>query len=205
MTDANESADCARAEDLLDLLFVFERLKAVERQNPVVVGDRQENTAEHSWSVALATIVFRSMAAGDIDAGRALALAVSHDLPEAFVGDTFVYGEAAGSRSARETEAMDEFLADGGPVREKRGLVSLWREYESADTPESRYVFALDVLLPVFANSRDLAKSSWKRHGVHAEDVRARVRGVEDSLPQLAQLAYQAIDVAVTRGALLGP
>ncbi|WP_433280353.1 HD domain-containing protein [Micromonospora sp. CA-244673] len=199
--NANATTDV----DLLDLQLTFERLKIVERQNPLSNSARRENTAEHSWSVALAVIIFHGLATVPVDLGHALALAVAHDLPEAFVGDTFVYGHEADSRSTRERLAMDSFLAEAGPGSVKSELVDLWQEYESAATPEARYVLALDVLLPVFFNSRNLDHSSWKRHGVQAADVRARVRMVEDVMPRLAQEAYQAIDHGVRHGALKGP
>lgn len=191
--------------ELLDLQLTFERLKVVERRNPLAADARRENTAEHSWSVALAVIIFQQLAATPVDLGHALALAVAHDLPEAFVGDTFVYGSEADSRSARESMAMESFLAEAGPAAVKTRLVDLWREFEARSTAEARYVLALDVLLPVFFNSRNLEHSSWKRHGVRAADVRARVHMVKDALPRLAEQAFQAIDHGVRHGALKGP
>ncbi|MFD6264819.1 HD domain-containing protein, partial [Micromonospora chalcea] len=159
----------------------------------------------HSWSVALAVIIFQDEATVPLDLGRALALAVTHDLPEAFVGDTFVYSHEAESRSSREWTAMDSFLRKAGSTSTKSHLVGLWQEYEVAASREARYVLALDILLPVFFNSRNLEHSSWKRHQVRAMDVRARVQGVQDLLPRLAAQAYQAIDHGVRNGALRGP
>ena len=210
MTDRNaepvrKAVPVSPDENPLNLLFVFEQLKDVERRNPLSKGSRRENTAEHSWSVALAALIFESGAAEEVDVSHAVALAVAHDLAEAFVGDTFVYGDGADSRAQREDAAMESFLAATRSPAESKRLVSLWREFEANSTPEARYVLALDVLLPVFMNGRNLEHSSWKAHGVRAEDVRARVRSVEATLPALAAEAYKVIDLGVRHGALGGP
>jgi putative hydrolase of HD superfamily len=205
MTDSPCEQPSSVVGALLRLLFVFEGLKLVERQNPLAVAARHENTAEHSWSVALAVLVFKSLAVEDLDLGHAVELALAHDLPEAFVGDTFVYGNDADSRFSREASAMAEFLSETDTPDESGQLVALWREYESRSTPEARYVFALDVLLPVFMNFSNLENSSWIRHGVSADEVRARIRAVQDWIPQLALHAFAAVDAGVSAGALRGP
>ena len=43
-----------RLERQLDYLMAIEPLKRVERRSPVLETDRRENSAEHSWHVALA-------------------------------------------------------------------------------------------------------------------------------------------------------
>lgn len=188
---------------LIELIFTLDQLKIVERQNPVGNGMRRENTAEHSWSLALAVLVFRAHAAEDLDIEHAVALAVSHDLPEAFVGDTFVYGADAGQRLEREATAMREFVGTGRD-RVRLDLAGLWREFEAGDSAESRYVAALDVLLPVLMNGRNPEASSWMRHGVSSDRVRARVRAVEHVVPDLAAAAHRFIDIGVRSGALRG-
>ncbi len=205
MTETPEWPDSQSATNLLDILLIFERLKSVERQNPLSSDNRRENTAEHSWSVALAVLLFQPLASEELDIGRALALAVTHDLPEAFVGDTFVYGSQAESRAGRESNAMDLFAADTASDDPRRLLADCWREYESANTPESRFVLAVDVTLPIFMNSRNIGASSWKRHGVNAEAVRSRVRMIESWAPRLAELAYESIEIGVRQGALHDP
>jgi putative hydrolase of HD superfamily len=188
------------AERLLETLLMLDRLKGVERQNPLAHQDRRENTAEHSWSLALAVILFRSFAAEPIDLGQALCLAIVHDIPEAFVGDTFVYSEAISKRFTMELEAMERFLEASMDITEVHDIVKWWREYELTESPEGRYVLALDVLLPVFMNHRNLANSSWIRRGVTESQVTARIDKVEKWIPELAQLARKAVNEALATG-----
>ncbi len=53
------------------LLFFMEidRLKGVERRNHLADGSRRENTAEHSWHLGMAAIVFAPYATEPVDVG----------------------------------------------------------------------------------------------------------------------------------------
>jgi 5'-deoxynucleotidase YfbR-like HD superfamily hydrolase len=187
--------------DLADFLLHIDGLKHVERQNPTADGSRRERTAEHSWHVAVACLLFRRFAVEEINVERATALAVLHDLPETEVGDTFVYSPAERTRRTREEDAMERLLAKL-PAEDADLLRKDWHEYEYRDSPEGRYVMALDILLPVLLNSATPVKSSWKRHGVTAEAVRRRVDSVRAAVPALADLADEKIDRAMEQGYL---
>jgi putative hydrolase of HD superfamily len=186
---------------LLDFLGRMDELKHVQRQNPVSNGSRRENTAEHSWHVALACLLFTRYAAEPIDPMRCVGLAVVHDMVEVVAGDTFVYGPAAAGRRRREERAIDVLLRPL-PAQEREELETGWREYEFTQTAEGKYVMALDVLLPIFMNLMAGEKSSWRRHGVAAAAVRHRVERVEETIPALAKVAYEAIDKGIERGLL---
>ncbi|MFJ3229840.1 HD domain-containing protein [Streptomyces sp. NPDC086787] len=179
----------------------MDELKHVQRQNPVSNGSRRENTAEHSWHVALACLLFTRYSAEPIDPMRCVGLAVVHDMVEVVAGDTFVYGPAASGRRRREERAIGVLLSPL-PGQEREALERGWREYEFTETPEGKYVMALDVLLPIFMNLLAGEKSSWRRHGVAAAAVRHRVEGVEGAIPALAKVAYDAIDKGIERGLL---
>lgn len=189
-------------EDLHSLLLEMDRLKVVRRRNPISSGKRLETTAEHSWHLGVAVMLFARFAAETIDVDRAVSLAIIHDIPEIFVGDTFVYSAEVESRPGRETAAMRSFLGRHSHLTEVSSLVSQWGEYESCGSAEGRFVMALDVLLPVFLNHANLPNSSWLRYGVSASQVRDRISKVQQSCPALAELALQLIDDAVDKGAL---
>lgn len=198
------AAPDADLSQLLDFLGRMDELKHVQRQNPVSNGSRQENTAEHSWHVALACLLFTRYATEPVDAMRCVGLAVLHDMVEVVAGDTFVYGPAAAGRRRREERAIGVLLGPV-PAREREVLERGWREYEFTETAEGKYVMALDVLLPIFMNLTAGEKSSWRRHGVAAAAVRHRVAGVEETIPALAKVAYEAIEKGVERGLLTSP
>jgi putative hydrolases of HD superfamily len=186
---------------LLDFVLEMDRLKEVERRNPIADGSRRERTAEHCWYVALAVIAFRKYAAERVDVGRAAILAIVHDVPEVRVGDTFAYGPLEPGRRQRESRAMEELLS-GIPADEATGFHTAWTEYEYSKTPEGRYVYALDSLLPVFLNLAGGSQSSWVCNRVSARVVRERIDKVRRTIPELAGHADRAVDEGVRLGYL---
>jgi putative hydrolases of HD superfamily len=190
-----------RSHPVVDLVVWFDRLKHVDRQNPTLTGGRPERTAEHSWHLAFAVYLLADYASEKIDVERAVLLAVLHDVPEALVGDTFVYGSEEASRRTREEAAIRE-LAARLPAELAADVVAKWQEYEFTRSAEGRFVMALDVLLPVLLNFSNIQCSSWVRHGVRADMVRERIKSVRDACPELADMASQLVDVAERDGDL---
>src|SRR3954454_16872626 len=79
------------------IAFVLEadKLKSVLRRTPIANNSRLENSAEHSWHLALAALAFVEFAPEGADALHAMRLAIVHDLVEIDAGDTFAYDAAA--------------------------------------------------------------------------------------------------------------
>jgi putative hydrolase of HD superfamily len=173
---------------LATLAFFMEldRLKAVERRNHLADGSRRENTAEHSWHLGMAALVFAPYATEPVDVGRAVAMALAHDIVEIDAGDTFAYdqGADAASKEARENAAADRIF---GMLPDPHGqyLRDLWDEYERGDTPEARYVMAIDRMAPMMLNLAE-GGSTWREHGVNRQRVIERNGPhVEPALPDV--------------------
>lgn len=183
------------------LLLQLDALKDLARQNPLVNGDRKERVGEHSWNVALAVALLSRYSAEPIDVGKATLLATIHDVVEAFVGDTFAFGPDVVSKVEREHGAMDKLEAstESPAIRE---MVALWREYERQDTPEARFVKGMDVFLPIMHNYTNAENSSWREHGVQADQVRHRLDKARQAITTLAAVNDQMIDDAQARGFL---
>jgi len=173
----------------------LDRLKAVERRNHLADGSRRENTAEHSWHLGMAALVFAPYATESVDVGRAVAMALAHDIVEIDAGDTFAYDQGAelASKEAREQAAADRIFGLLPPdvaayVRE------LWDEYERGDTPEARYVMAIDRMAPMLLNLAE-GGTTWREHGITRDRVIARNGPhVEPALPGVWQHALAQLD-----------
>lgn len=80
-----------------------------------------------------------------LDRGRALAIAVVHDLAEVRVGDLTPHDAVApADKRARERDALRGLLAPLGARGHE--LRALWREYEAESSSEGRFVKACDKL-----------------------------------------------------------
>lgn len=100
-----------------------------------------ESVAAHSWGVAWLVL---ALCPTSIDRGRALAIAVLHDLAEVRVGDLTPHdGVPAAEKRRREASAISALLA---PLPNAEALLGLWREYEDGSTAEGRFVKDCDRL-----------------------------------------------------------
>ena len=187
---AEHITDPAEVAATLAFFMELDRLKGVERRNRLADGSRRENTAEHSWHLGMAALVFAPCATEPIDVSRAVAMALTHDIVEIDAGDTFAYdeGAAAESKAAREQAAADRIFGLL-PATQGAHLRELWDEYERGDTAEARYVMAIDRMAPMLLNLAE-GGTTWHEHGITPERVIARNGPhIEGPLPQVWALA----------------
>ncbi len=138
-TDPQVEAD---AERVRPALIEALALKSLTRTGWKRAGvPAPESVAAHSWGVAWLVLV---LCPPSLDRGRALAIAVVHDLAEVRVGDiTPLDGVEASHKRAAETEAFAGMVAE---LPGAAGLNALWRDYEHGESAEGRFVKACDKL-----------------------------------------------------------
>src|SRR6516162_11256690 len=193
-------------EEPLDhqIRFVLEadRLKTVLRQTTITDGSRQENTAEHSWHLALMALTLAEHAPPGTDLGRVTAMVVLHDLVEIDAGDLFLYSDAAAQARQEQAEraAADRLFAilPGAQAARLRGL---WDEFEERRTPEARFARALDRLQPMLLNMQT-GGGTWVAHDVPLDQVLSKVHLIEEGSASLGAYAKTMIAAAVERGFL---
>ncbi|MBB6522133.1 HD domain-containing protein [Pseudoteredinibacter isoporae] len=185
------------------LAFIVEmdRLKAVYRQTTVKDDKgRFENSAEHSWHIAVMAHVFAPMIAEPVDIHRACLMLLLHDIVEIDAGDTFAFASAAdiASKADKESEAADR-LFGLLPDSQASDFRTLWQEYEDAESADARFAKAMDCLLPLIQNMNNEG-GSWRRHQVSRSKVVARNKYLEHSAPKLWEYALEQIDIALDKG-----
>ena len=192
----------------LDRQFAFiveiDKLKAVLRQNSLVDRSRRENSAEHSWHVALMALVLAEHAAAPVDTGRVIELLLVHDLVEIDAGDTFAYDtQGAETQHQRETAAADRIF---GLLPQDQGarLRARWDEFAASETPEARFAQAVDRLMPMVHNALTEG-SAWQANQVVADQVRRRAESITRGAPSLGALANRLIEASVAAGHLPDP
>ena len=83
-------------------LTEIDRLKSVDRATTLADGTRRENSAEHSWHVALYALVLADQARPDVDISRVIKMLLIHDLVEIDVGDVPIFGQYDADKLATE-------------------------------------------------------------------------------------------------------
>ena len=157
-------------------------LKDVARAGWLRVGvDAPESVAAHSWGVAFLVL---TLCPPGVDRGRALAIAVLHDLAEVRVGDITPHdGVSREEKHHAEDQAMSA-LTEGLPASD---LKALWCEYEEGSSPEGRFVNACDKL--------DMALQAARYRSPHSDTrelVDAAVAALADDAWNLQDLAREA-------------
>ena len=184
--------------------FVLEadRLKTVTRQSVIIGESRRENSAEHSWHLALMAVVLAGHAPPGTDLGKVGAMVVLHDLVEIDAGDLFLYSDAAAQARQEEAEraAADRLFAILPPAQAAE-LRALWDEFEERRTPEARFARALDRLQPMLLNMQT-GGGTWTAHDITLEQVLAKVHLIEEGSASLGAYAKTMIAAAVQRGFL---
>jgi putative hydrolase of HD superfamily len=199
--DADVRDDADDALVALQFFMEVDRLKGVERRNYLADGSRRENTAEHSWHLGIAAMVFAAHAVEPVDIGRAVCMALVHDIVEVDAGDTFAYdtSEHAAGKQAREQAAADR-LFGMLPATTGSWFRELWDDYERGDSAEARFVMAVDRLAPMVLNLAEGA-TAWREHGITRDRVIARNGPhIEPTLPQLWAEALRRLDDASANG-----
>lgn len=185
----------SRLASQLAFILELDRLKRVLRRTSLVGGDRRENSAEHSWQLAVMAMVLGEYANAPIDLLHTLKLLLVHDIVEIDAGDTFAYddGDHLASKEAREQAAADR-LYGMLPTATGSHLRQLWDEYERGNTAEARFVMAVDRMAPMLLNLAE-GGTTWREHGITPERVEARNgEHIAPALPEVWAHAKALLD-----------
>jgi putative hydrolase of HD superfamily len=177
------------AESRLDAQFAFlievDRLKSVLRANRICDNTRRENSAEHSWHIALYALTLAEYANRPIAIERVIKMLLIHDLVEIDAGDTPIHG----AHDVAETAAIEQAAADRIfgllPPDQGRAFRALWDEFEAAESDDAVFAKSLDRVQPVVCNL-ETEGGTWADFDVTREQLESRVGAkVEKGAPAL--------------------
>jgi putative hydrolase of HD superfamily len=177
----------------LDFIVELDRLKRILRQTLVMDGSRQENSAEHSWHLAVMAVLLHEHAGNAVDVQRVLRMLLIHDVVEIDAGDTFCYDAAASvGKEERERRAAERLfgLLPGEQAQEFRDL---WEEFEARETADAQFANALDRLQGLLQNYHN-GGGTWRLHGITRDQVLKRMDPIQNASPELWKYVLQVID-----------
>jgi putative hydrolase of HD superfamily len=193
-----------RLDQQMRFVAEIDQLKNVLRQTMLAAPGRRENSAEHSWHLAIMAVILAEHAPVGTDIGRVIAMVLVHDLVEIDAGDLFLYADDAQQARQEEAEraAADRIFALL-PPDQAASLRALWDEFEERQTREARFARGLDRLQPMLANLQ-AGGGTWLEHKITADRVLAKVRLIEEGSESLGRYARELVAQAVQAG-LLAP
>lgn len=183
----------------IQFILEIDKLKSVYRRTYLLDVDRRENSAEHSWHLALLAMVLAEHANGPLDLLKVIKMVLIHDIVEIDAGDTYIYDEQ-GDKAERERVAADRIFGLL-PSDQEQEFREIWREFETAATLEARFASALDRFMPQLHNFHTGGRS-WKEHGITVDRVRGRNAGIALGSEVLWQWTQTLLEDAVAKGIL---
>lgn len=195
------TSKASRLERQVEFILEIDRLKSVLRATVITDRSRNENSAEHSWHLAVMALLLHEHAAEPVDLLRVIKMVLVHDLVEIDAGDTFCYDDEANQgKEDRERRAADRIFGML-PQDQRAELRALWEEFEAWETPEARFANALDRMQPML-NNLATRGHSWRHHGIVKSQVVDRNQPMAQGSPRLWRHMSALLDQAVAEGLL---
>ena len=179
----------SRLAQQIDFLIEIDRLKSVDRANQIVDGTRPENSAEHSWHLALYALVLAPYAAEGVDIYRVIQMLLLHDIVEIDVGDhpidqDFDWDAVAKLESAAAKRIFGLLPSDMGDA-----LCALWHEFEDGQTPDAQFAKQLDRCQPIFQTLFNEEAPADHVAVVRENLTTGRARNLREAFPEAYALA----------------
>ena len=163
-----------RIDAQLTFLLEASHLSKVIRATQIVDGSRYENSAEHSWHLALFAMVLAEHADQPVAVDRVIKMLLIHDLVEIDAGDTPIFGEVDTQVvEVAEAKAADRIFGLL-PDDQRDELRALWDEFEANETADARFAKSLDRFQPPNLNLANNG-GGWAEYDVTEAKFRDRV------------------------------
>ena len=187
-------------QKIIDFILEVEKLKGVTRKTRPLGLDRYENSAEHSWQLALLAISLERFAVSPVDMNRVVRMLLVHDIGEIDTGDTIFFAEEGWEdRKAAELNAVKRIFSLL-PEDHATDFLALWQEFERAETPEALFAQAVDRAMPVLLNLANEGQS-WRENGISYERVVHRIKPpIQAGCPELWEYLEARIQEARNKG-----
>ena len=190
-----------RLQKQLNFSLEIDREKSIFRQTHLSGHGRNENDAEHAWHMAIMAYLLHEYSNEPVDIAKVMLMCLIHDIVEIDAGDTYAYDEEGLKTQKAREDAAKERIFSLLPDDQKEELISVFDEFESSDTPESRFVHAIDNLQPLIINNSNDG-SDWKEHGVSARQIYGRQKKTADGSRKLFEVTDQIIQNHIRKGTI---
>lgn len=157
-------------EEQLSFLVEIDKLKNIVRKSPLIDQSRKENSAEHSWHLALYALVLSSTTNEKINVDRVIRMLLIHDIVEIDAGDHPIH-ESVDNNGQHDAELKAAYRIFGllpGPL--SKDLMALWLEFEEGKTNDAAFAKSLDRFQPLIHNIATEG-GTWTEAGVTKEQV----------------------------------
>jgi putative hydrolases of HD superfamily len=157
---------------------------------------------EHMYQLALTAWYLLEKDGLKFDKQKVVCMALVHDIVEAYTGDIPTYSPKHNHPSREENERLAaEKLKREWP--EFGSLHALIEEYEKRESPEAKFVYALDKLMPML-NNYIYGGRIWKKIGLDLDWLKSSKAGKIDVSPEIYDYYQQMLELLNKHPELFG-
>ncbi|MGP4714617.1 MULTISPECIES: HD domain-containing protein [unclassified Psychrobacter] len=193
-------ASTSTVDEITEFLLELDALKRVDRRSYVTGTTRRENSAEHSWHLAIACWSIAETFELAVNHEQLLKMALVHDLGEIDAGDTFLYADTRSQAHIDERTGIARLQSE--PGNGIANLSEVWEAQETGSSKEAQLLKVVDRLLPFLLNLNTEGQT-WLELGVSRSQVANAHAFIENSFPMIHDWLSKQIDYATEQGWLI--
>ncbi|PYF77208.1 HD domain-containing protein [Pedobacter nutrimenti] len=190
--------------DLLQqIAFIKEidKLKYIQRRTKLFHSDRHENDAEHSWHLAMMTLVLAEHSDRPIEVLKVVKMVLIHDLVEIDAGDTFIY-DTSKNHSNTDAERLAAIRIFGLlPQAQAQDFIQLWEEFEEGKTDEAKFARTMDRFEPLLQNFSNNG-GTWAEFNVDYQTVYNKKKAIKNGSATIWSYAEELLKESIEKGIL---
>lgn len=188
---------------LQQIAFIKEidKLKYILRRTKLFNSDRHENDAEHSWHLAMMTLILAEHSDQPVDILKVLKMVLIHDIVEIDAGDTFIYDTVKNHTNTDEELLAAKRIFGLLPEKQAKEFIAIWEEFEEGSTNEARFAKTMDRLEPLLQNASNNG-GTWTEFNVPYEKVYEKKKAIKEGSAAIWEYAENLINENVEKGIL---
>ena len=185
----------------IEFIREIDKLKYIQRKTKLFNSNRHENDAEHSWHLAMMTLVLAEHSDVSIDVLKVLKMVLIHDIVEIDAGDTFIYDTQKNHTNTREELVAAKRIFGLLPQKQADEFIAVWEEFEEGLTNEAKFARAMDRFEPLLQNTSNKG-GTWVEFDVNYQKVYDKKKAIKDGSATIWHYAENLINQSVTDGIL---
>lgn len=179
----------------------IDKLKYIQRRTKLFHSNRHENDAEHSWHLAMMTLVLAEHSNKPVDVLKVLKMVLIHDLVEIDAGDTFLYDTSKDHSNTDEERLAAKRIFGLLPEAQAQEFIGIWEEFEEGVTDDAKFARAMDRFEPLLQNTSNNG-GTWAEFNVEYQKVYNKKKAIKDGAASIWTYAEQLLNESVEKGIL---
>lgn len=181
----------------INFIKEIDKLKYIQRKTKLFNSDRCENDAEHSWHLAMMTIILAEHSDVKIDVLKVLKMVLIHDIVEIDSGDVFIFDNDKNHKNTFEELKAAKRIFGLLPEKQAKEFIDIWLEFEEGETNEAKFAKAIDRFEPILQNVSNNG-GTWKEYNVPLDKVLKKTSPIENGSKLIWDYSKKEIEEVFT-------